>query len=176
MAARFSLARRKARELLRRAEVEEAPIPVEDFADLLGADIEYEPFDGELSGMVLRRGKRAVIGINETHHIHRQRFSIAHELGHLLLHRSESFHLDDTPPEQIRPRFRNERSSTGEDEDEVEANQFAAELLMPAAFLERDIKEFFGQDAEVATRKLAERYNVSEQAMAIRLSVLGFIR
>lgn len=171
MAARFSLAKRKASELLLRAKVVSPPVPVEDFAVFVEAEIEYEPFDGELSGMLLRRGKKALIGINQKHHITRQRFSIAHEIGHLLLHRSESFHLDERDP----IRFRNALSSTGEDDDEIEANQFAAELLMPARFLERDIQEFAGRDAEQATKQLAEKYEVSVQAMAIRLSVLGYI-
>lgn len=172
MKPRFSLAKRKARELLQKAGVAAPPVPVAELAGLAGAEVQYEPFDGELSGMIMRRGGKALIGINTKDSLGRQRFSLAHELGHLLLHRSEAFHLDGKHP----IRFRDARSSTGEDVDEIEANQFAAELLMPEAFLARDVKEVAGEEAEVAARKLAERYQVSDQAMSIRLSVLGYIR
>jgi Zn-dependent peptidase ImmA (M78 family) len=168
----FSLAKRKARKLLQKAGVVGPPVPVADLAALAGAEVQYEPFDGELSGMIMRREGRALIGINTKDSLGRQRFSLAHELDHLLLHRSESFHLDSKHP----IRFRDARSSTGEDVDEVEANQFAAELLMPEGFLARDVQEVAGEEAEVATQRLAERYQVSDQAMSIRLSVLGYIR
>lgn len=172
MKPRFRLATRKARELLQKAGVVGPPVPVGDLAALAGAEVQYEPFDGELSGMIMRRGGKALIGINTKHSLGLQRFSLAHELGHLLLHRSKAFHLDGKHP----IRLRDARSSTGEDIDEVEANQFAAELLMPEAFLARDVKEVAWEEAEVATGKLAERYQVSDQAMSIRLTVLGYLR
>lgn len=59
--------------------------------------------------------------------------------------------------------------------EEIEANGFAAELLMPAFMLEHDVEEAdpFIEDDEL-TSWLADRYEVSLQAMAIRLGNLGF--
>ena len=59
------------------------------------------------------------------------------------------------------------------DFDEIEANGFAAELLMPTEVLERELQgtDLDYEDDEL-TRRLANRYEVSLQAMAIRLGNL----
>src|SRR5947209_4096592 len=107
MTPRFSLARRKARDLLRVAKVKEAPVPVERLARLVGAHIYYEPFDGLVSGMIHRQADGvSIIGVNSAHPISRQRFTIAHELGHLILHKDERLHVDEKSPIG----FRNEES------------------------------------------------------------------
>lgn len=172
MTVRFNLARRKARELLREAGVAEAPIPIEQLAKRAGGEIRYEPFRGELSGMRLAQARGSVIGVNALHARVRQRFTIAHEIGHLLLHPDDRFHLDKSLPIQ----FRDERSSTGEDEAEVEANQFAAELLMPEDMVRKAVVPWIGRSAEDAIEHLAQTFEVSVQAMTIRLTTLGYLR
>ena len=83
MAPRYSLAKRQAAELLRRARIRKAPIPVEKIAALLNAEIVLQPFSGETSGVVYRnKDGTAIIGVNSSHPIQRQRFTIAHEIGH----------------------------------------------------------------------------------------------
>lgn len=74
-------------------------------------------------------------------------------------------------------RLRNTASSKGEDTEEIEANRFAAELLMPQGFLERDLKEFSITDLhdDRGMQQLAKRYKVSVQAMTTRLGSLGYI-
>lgn len=173
MAPRFSLARRKAKVLLRDAKIRLAPVPVEKLAGLCGAVIHYEPFDGQVSGMLQRFPNGvAVIGVNPSHPVTRQRFTIAHELGHLLLHKEERLHVDEESP----IRFRNEESSLATKDSEIEANQFAAELLMPANLLATEIKNLTKNlEAEQAVLELAARFNVSEQAMTLRLTRLGVL-
>ncbi len=173
MTARFSLARRKARDLLRMAKVRRAPIPVEQLARLVRARIHYEPFDGQVSGMVHRKTDGvATIGVNSAHSISRQRFTIAHELGHLVLHEDERLHVDEKAPIG----FRNEESSLATKDAEIEANQFAAELLMPAELLAKEIASLpENMEAEDAVHELADRFQVSEQAMTLRLSRLGVL-
>jgi len=103
----------------------------------------------------------------------RRRFTIAHELGHLVLQRDDLFHVDEKFPVA----FRSEDSSKAHSPFEVEANQFAAELLMPEKLLMRDVAKLpLGLDVEEAIAELARRYEVSEQAMTIRLSALGVIQ
>lgn len=173
MAPRFGLARRKARELLEQAGVETLPVPVEDLARRLEAEVRYEPYDGELSGMHLRRKGRSVIGVNASHPETRQRFTLAHEIGHMILHPDADFHIDDAFP----VRFRNARSSTGDDEAEVEANQFAAELLMPEDVLRKHVRALAGSAAvEDAIAELAAKFDVSLEVMTIRLSALGWVQ
>ena len=172
MAPRFSLARRHAVGLLRRGRIRRAPVPVEKLAALLGAEIVLQPFSGEISGIVYRnKDGSAVIGVNSRHPIQRQRFTIAHEIGHLLLHTDENLHVDKNFPIGLR----SEVSGQSVNENEIEANQFAAALLMPPDLMAEDIKPFIGKDVLVAIRKLAMRYKVSEQAMSIRLSSLRYV-
>jgi Zn-dependent peptidase ImmA (M78 family) len=126
-----------------------------------------------MSGLIHRRPDGAVvIGINANHAVTRQRFSIAHELGHLVLHQSEAFHIDERFPMD----FRDERASQGTDEREIEANQFAAELLMPEVMLKTAIRKLpTTVDGDDAVDILAEQFGVSAKAMAIRLSALKIL-
>src|SRR5579864_3458806 len=167
MTPRFSLARRKARELLKVANIREVPVNVERLAHVAGARIHYEPFDGQISGMVHRRQSGlAIIGVNSAHSIGRQPFTIAHELGHLILHKDEALHVDEKSPIG----FRNEESSLATKAPEIEANQFAAELLMPGDLLAKQIASISDDmGAEDAVTELADRFQVSEQAMTLRL-------
>jgi Zn-dependent peptidase ImmA (M78 family) len=172
MPPRYSLARRQAADLLKRGRVRRAPVPVEKLAALLGAEIVLQPFSGEISGIVHRnKDGGAVIGVNSSNTIQRQRFTIAHEIGHLLLHADENLHVDKNFPIGLR----NEISGKSVNENEIEANQFAAALLMPPDLMAEDVKPFIGKDVMFAIQKLAKKYKVSEQAMSIRLSSLGYV-
>jgi Zn-dependent peptidase ImmA (M78 family) len=173
MAVRKILARKKARELLAEAKVKLPPVPVEQLAIFKGADVHYEPFSGELSGMVHRQSSgKHLIGVNALHSATRQRFTIAHELGHLILHQNEQFHVDENSPIG----FRTPLSSQATDSDEIEANQFAAELLMPVYLLNAEIAKIpANTGTEDAVEMLAKVFGVSEQAMTFRLSGLGVL-
>jgi Zn-dependent peptidase ImmA (M78 family) len=173
MAVRKVLARKKAKELLAEAKVKLPPVPVEQLAIFKGAEVHYEPFSGELSGMVHRQTNgKAVIGVNALQSPTRQRFTIAHELGHLILHQNAQFHVDENSPIG----FRTPLSSQAVDSDEIEANQFAAELLMPVSLLNAAIAKIpANTGTEDAVMMLAKVFEVSEQAMMFRLSGLGVL-
>src|SRR5437870_1438636 len=74
--------------LLMNIDISKAPSPIGRIAKQLGAHIHYYPFDEEISGMIHIRDGEPIIGVNPLRHPHRQRFSVAHELGHLQLHRN----------------------------------------------------------------------------------------
>lgn len=176
MRPRYSLARRRAQQLLADGGVTKAPAPLERLADLCSATIRYEPFDGDVSGMVhCRADGGGVIGVNSEHSKTRQRFTIAHELGHLLLHADEEFHIDEKRPLARR----DEVSSQATDPREIEANQFAAELLMPDALVRDSVEALVEDDPEVtveeAIEELARTYRVSTLAMTHRLTNLKVI-
>jgi len=176
MRPRYSLARRRAQQLLAEGGVDGAPVPLERLAELCRATIRYEPFDGEVSGMVhCRPGGGGVIGVNSEHSKTRQRFTIAHELGHLLLHADEEFHIDEKRPLARRDAV----SSQATDPREIEANQFAAELLMPAALVRSSVESLIEEDPEVSVEEaideLARAYRVSTVAMTYRLTNLKII-
>lgn len=174
MAARIALARKRARQLVQAADISTAPVPIEKLAHQIGAVIRMEPFDGRLSGMVHRQADgTAVIGINRKQSVYRRRFTIAHELGHLLLHEDKLLHVDERFPIG----FRTGISGFAIDSKEIEANQFAAELLMPESFLLKDIGQVQEDlDIEEVIERLSQIYDVSREAMAIRLSALNLIR
>jgi Zn-dependent peptidase ImmA (M78 family) len=144
----------------------------------MGIHIKLDKVDDALSGFLVRDkiSRGAVIGANKSHHPHRQRFTIAHELGHFLLHDGQDVHLDESRG-AFRVNLRSPESARGEDNDEKEANLFAAELLMPAIFLERDLHDadldLLG-DGDFLV-ELAKKYKVSVQALTFRLAYLGYI-
>jgi len=153
-----------------------APVDVEMVAKRLRLKLVHMDLGDDVSGLLVSKGVSTVIAVQETDHPNRQRFTIAHEIGHYCLRHQfepgEHVHVDRG--HLITPR--NSRSSTGVDPKEIEANQFAACLLMPTKLLSRRIKEFRVEslrDYHVA--KLADEFEVSEQAMTIRLSTLGYL-
>ena len=115
------------------------------------------------------------LGYNSTHAPVRQRFTIAHEISHYILHLKKN-----QKSQLFIDRFvfrRDENSSTGNDREEVEANRFAAALLMPETFVRKVIERFdFDLDDSEAIDSLAKRFNVSTAAMTNRLTTLGLLR
>jgi len=168
--ARFATAKKAARALLAQGKVKSVPVPVEKLAALANAEIHYRVIADELgSGSVQwERDGRAIIGVNASHSKPRQRFTIAHELGHVTLHNEADYHYDQ------KIRYRNQLSSLASDELEIEANQFAAELLMPEDFIRKDADGLELDDSDI--EEMARKYQVSVQAMTIRLTVLGYLR
>lgn len=161
----------RAEELIKKYNIQTLPVPVEDIARKLGAKVIMRPdFDDDLDGMIVKEGGVVVIGVNDGQHNNRKRFTIAHEIGHLVLHGEiiEKVHVDKS----FNYRFnRDGRSRIGQDRIEIEANRFAAELLMPEKFLKKEKEISSGcMDFENGLTSLAEKYGVSVQAMAIRLS------
>jgi len=174
---RRKLIRTKVRSLLSSAGITEAPVDVEAIAKRIGIDVrkaEFTPAD-KLSGILYRDSGRTVIGVNSAHPSARQRFTIAHEIGHSVLEHSDSLYVDRNIPRSL-VMFRDSRSEEGIIDHEIEANAFAAELLMPSDFLARDISSMETADADKAISDLADRYRVSEQAMTIRLTNLGYLK
>lgn len=158
--------------LLEAVGVSGPPVPVTRIARHLGAIVKEHPYAGELSGMLARDGDSWVIGVNSLEAPVRRRFTVAHEIGHLIYHPNKPLHVDRSFP----VRFRDAKSSEGTDRDEIKANKFAAELLMPAKFLHDDFaKRDKEMDVDAVVDWLASRYRVSKQAMTIRLTGLGLL-
>ena len=158
--------------LLSHCKVTSAPVPVEDIARQKSVDVVKQRFpDGDVSGMLLREPGHTVIGVNSAHGVGRQRFTIAHELGHLELHRGRRLILD-VP---VRVDYRDRTSSLATDREEIEANRFAAALLMPEALVLAAARETGSRDMEQHIAVLAKRFQVSVEAMSYRLINLGLI-
>lgn len=163
----------RAARLLEQNNVRRAPVPVEAIARAIGLDVRYSPTTDDVSGALIRRGKVAIVAVNSAQHENRQRFTIAHELGHYVLHKGVEPHFDD----DFRIDFRNTVSGEATLSREIEANRFAAAILMPEAFLKRDVQRLPTDLASTdeIIRSLAIRYKVSRRAMELRLVNLGFV-
>lgn len=176
MTIRRKLIQSQAQSLLAKFNVKHVPVPVEKIAKGLGAIVQRIPADDSLSGFIYheRSSETTVIGVNANHPSTRQHFTLGHELGHFVLHNMEDVHVD----RGFSVRLRNAASSEGTDVEEKEANLFAAELLMPARFLEKDVASVGVVDLEDESviSKLAAKYGVSTQAMTFRLAYLNYIR
>jgi hypothetical protein len=163
----------RAAELLKETGINKAPVPVEVIAAGLGADVTYEPYDGDVSGMLVRGegGGNAVIGVNSKHAVTRQRFSVAHEIAHLVMHTGKPMFIDRF----VRVNWRDGTS----DSEEIEANAFAAELLMPREIVAREIDSALAKQSMVTpqrlTAQLAKTFQVSTEAMGYRLENLGVL-
>lgn len=164
---------KKAKEVLLRTKCYRLPVPLEAIAQRLGLTLESTPLGDDISGVLVLDGERGVIGYNATHPRVRQRFTIAHECAHFLLHaRSSKLFID----KKYRVYARNEQSSTGEDRMEVEANQLAAALLMPEELVREEVLNVgFDLGDERALETLANEFQVSRLAMSHRLANLNIL-
>jgi Zn-dependent peptidase ImmA (M78 family) len=141
-------------------------------AQSLGAIVRREPLEGDLSGLLFKDGARVLIGVNASHAPVRQRFTVAHEIGHLLLHGRDDLHVD----RDFRVHRRDDRSSQAIDAQEIAANAFAAELLMPAMFVRSEVSGTpIAFDDDCRVQDLARTFEVSVQAMVIRLTNLHLL-
>lgn len=175
MALRKKFIRSTVEDLLSKVTRSEPRVDLTAIAKVLGLEIRDQSLNDDISGCLIRIDGRNIIGVNADHHDNRKRFTIAHEIGHFLLHKGEEYHLDRAPSFKIN--FRDAVSSAAIDASEMEANLFAAELLMPADSLARDLEGGvdLADDDDGQLQALAERYGVSAQALTYRLMNLGLL-
>lgn len=169
--ARVHLAQAKAKELLAEIRHHGDAVDLERVLKHLGLKLREENFPKKdnVSGAIVKGANGAVVVVNAAHHPFRRRFTIAHECGHHVLHGLE-MHIDSA-------KFRDERSATGEDRDEVEANAFAAELLMPEEAVRARVPSPIQLvDQGLLVEHLANKvFKVSADAMTWRLMRLGLL-
>lgn len=161
----------RASKLLANLGIEEIPVPVEKIAKSLGARVRFSPLDDELSGFVFIKDGVPIIGVNSLHHPNRQRFTIAHEIAHLHLHPNyitSEVHVDKKFAEPVLKR--DASSATGNEKLEVEANQFAAALLMPAEVLNELLEASpIDIEDESSLNEWSKEFNVSKAALQYRI-------
>lgn len=169
-------ARTQAEKLVERLGKGSTPVNVEMIAEQLGLPVMYAELGAEVSGLLISDGTEAHICVQLKDAEVRQRFTIAHEIGHhYLRHQFEpGHHVHVDRGHYISER--GPRAAHGVNPKEVEANQFAACLLMPTKLVHEKVAELGGGpllDHHVS--HLAGTFGVSEQAMTIRLSSLGLL-
>lgn len=164
----------KAKTILQQTNSYYLPVPVDVVAHRLGLKVEAAQLGENVSGLLVIVEGKGIIGYNSSHPEVRQRFTIAHEIGHYILHQEQdSLFIDKKYGAAYR---RDEQSSLGEKPREIQANRFAAALLMPEDLVEKEfVRSEFDLGDEYALIELARKFRVSSQAMAFRLANLGLI-
>lgn len=162
----------EAEQLLALYGISSPPVPVEEIASHAGIQVVRAASHGSESAFLIRDHSRTIIGVNSRQSRRRQRFSIAHELGHWKLHDGRALIVDHS----IRINKRDNVSSAATDTEEIEANSFAAALLMPRTWVQQAVDrelQFGVNDRDDLTQSLAKEFDVSTEAMRFRLINLG---
>lgn len=162
-----------AESLLRDIGVADTPVDVVKVAEHIGLRVEFVDM-GQLSDRLeldrkLDRDNSSglldvpnkTIYVNKFHHEHRQRFTIAHEIGHFRMHQDVALKFLDVNFFTRDARVKNWM--------EDEANNFAAFLLAPKYLLEAAIKKY-SSHGTVDLDGLARCFKLSPAAMSIRVN------
>jgi Zn-dependent peptidase ImmA (M78 family) len=146
------------------------PIPVREIAAAIDIyEIREEMLDGLEGGLIVPEDKsEGAILVHKDRPETRKRYTIAHEIGHYV----NPWHKSDSP-EGFRCRPKDmavERFAPNDPaaKMEVQANQFAAELLMPKAQVDQFLRGLAGADIAHVIRMADNRFNVSREAAARR--------
>ncbi|MCM1221549.1 MAG: ImmA/IrrE family metallo-endopeptidase [Lachnospiraceae bacterium] len=135
------------------------PAPLDEIAKFLGYtvyDFRINKGNENVSGAVLYESNTIVLNPKES--LKRRRFTLAHELGHIVLrHQAQGRSID----------MRNDILAPARDSLEWDANEFAAELLMPA----EDFKQIW--DLFHSDDMLASFFLTSHASVIVRKERLG---
>jgi predicted transcriptional regulator len=143
--------------------LDRVPVDLEGMARSLGLGVQRDPdMPSDISGKIEKAGAGYRITVNGKHPPQRQRFTLAHEIAHYVLHRDL---IGDGVIDNAM--YRSARLS---DEIERQANRYAADLLMPAVAVRR----LFRREGVRSLADLSERFDVSREAVNIRLKDLGY--
>jgi Zn-dependent peptidase ImmA (M78 family) len=143
----------------------EYPVKLGEVAKRLGVKVLLSTLPRGTSGQIGQEDGEFIIRINRHEAKHRQRFTLAHELAHYLLHRdkivaeggwSENVLLRSGQPASI----------------EYEANRLASDLVIPSAQLSAATAEYAGPLTSEMIEDLARKFVVSAAAMEIKLQMV----
>lgn len=154
---------------IKRKIVDSGKLPVDVIALALENDLKISYFNPaqsksdtleSVAGLLDKTNK--TIYINATDSLERQRFTVAHELGHYVYnHDEDKFGLN------YRDGNRKHNSA------ERQADDFAGEILMPSPLVRKKLKEY--SDARPTISEIASLFGVSKDAMKVKLENMGLL-
>ncbi|TXJ56223.1 ImmA/IrrE family metallo-endopeptidase [Brachyspira aalborgi] len=136
------------------------PVRITAITEEYGIDVYNSSMSSNISGAIIKEGDKYVIYVNDKHPKNRQRFTIAHEIAHYILHKEK---IGDNLTDNAM--YRSKLSNVFE----RQANILASEILMPVNF----VMQFIEENKSVS--EMASLFKVSEGAMRIRLRQGGDI-
>lgn len=144
----------------------EYPVKLGAIAKQLGVRVLLSTLPRGTSGQIGKEDGDFVIRINRHEAKHRQRFTLAHELAHFLLHR-ERIEADGQWSENVLLRAPNQPIQI-----EYEANRLASDLVIPPHLLQKATADYIGPMTSEVIEDLARRFGVSTAAMEIKLQMV----
>ena len=143
----------------------EYPVKLGAMANELGVKVLLSTLPRGISGQIGQEDEAFVIRINRHEAKQRQRFTLAHEIAHYLLHR-ENINAAGSWSENVLLR-------SGQPlEIEYEANRLASDLVIPSALLAKVVEEYSEPITDDVIEEMAHRFGVSTVAMEIKLQML----
>lgn len=140
------------------------PVKVGTIAQALGLSVKSATLGAGISGEIKCEEDTYIIRVNRHDVKARQRFTVAHEISHFLLHREL---IGDGIVDDVL--YRSNLSNL----QEAQANRLAADIVMPWHLIEDWIKKNHHIKGDARIEKLAETAEVSTTAMQIRLEGRG---
>lgn len=153
-----------------------APVDPYALATDMGVDVYEVEFDDDVvSGMIQTEQGTTELFVNAYDSSRRKRFTVAHELGHILLHFSDidGEYVDSANDVHYNSKvmYRNNPDLTNDERyREYEANQFAAALLMDSELIA------YSWERLKSVALMADLFRVSSSTMEIRLNTLGLLQ
>ncbi|WP_051355273.1 ImmA/IrrE family metallo-endopeptidase [Mesorhizobium erdmanii] len=142
-----------------------APVDVERIASELGLDIVFSALGDKISGKIQKvDADQYLIVVNDDESPVRQRFTIAHEIGHFLYHRDLIGDGVADSPAYRSPDEKIYETTPLERRHETQANQFAANILMPHDL----IRHIEARHPGITYPELAKKLDVSLPALRVR--------
>lgn len=158
----YDFPRQMARKVIKDYKIKSAPVNIKIIVQGIG--LKYVELDDPeyIDGVVMKIKETLVFILNKAKPLNRQRFTIAHELGHYFLkHDIRDFY----DPESVRgEEFQDECIENKKSPKEIEADIFASELLVPYELLKQyknDIKNI---------KLLSKTFLVSKDVMSIAVN------
>lgn len=155
------------------------PVKVKSIIKEMGIKLEKVDLGEDISGALVIENGKPRIGYNTFESEVRQRFTLAHELGHYVLHgkgKDDYLFVDNA-----KVMFRTNKTSNQDYKREREANVFAASLLMPKSLIHEEFKSIEESSnhnliEDEIVKEMASKFKVSQIAMTYRLINLGLIQ
>ncbi|MBP9741930.1 MAG: ImmA/IrrE family metallo-endopeptidase [Burkholderiales bacterium] len=153
------------------------PVDIDRISNMLGVHSEVKELPDSISGAIKIENDKASMVINQSHAPVRQRFTKAHEIGHLIAYILTKSKKDgfvdrgdfDDKLQSLIERNRDYNSSNGSDPEEIFANKFAAAILIPYSKISNFLEK--NQSNDIAL--LADNFGVSKKAMEYRIKSLN---
>lgn len=158
---RVGYARQMARNVLKKYSINVPPVDIKQILTGYGYEyLELDTFPDNLDALFINIDGISYAAVNKKHHPNRKNFSVAHELGHILMNHDLNYYkitfTIDNPPNT-------DSHKKTEKIFENEANIFAGELLVPLDMLKKEFKK----NSDIPT--LASIFEVSTQTLSIKV-------